>query len=144
RAGLAIDRIDAVYAPLLVPGAEVEPGLPVVRDPLGVLDDRAVHVRDPKRTIGTGLEHRGTEPGIARCEELGGFLARGPAAGECGAVGVEDDAMDQVVNRFTDKEAGCELASEEIVAVWGRAIRGGDTSGGFGIIEPSQDQADGE
>ena len=47
-------------------------------------------------------------------------------AGEADAVGFEHFAMDDVVHRVTDKHAGGEVRAEELVAIGGGAVAGGD------------------
>ena len=68
--GFRSTGIDAINPPLLAAGAEVQPLLPVVGNPLGMLDDRAVHVGDPEGPVRAGLEHRRSEPVVARGQEL--------------------------------------------------------------------------
>ena len=132
RAGLPIDREDPVDPPLLAAGAEVEPGLPVVGDPLRVLDDGAIHVGDPEGAVGPGLEHRRAEPVVARGQELAVRFVRGPDAAEGHAVGLEHHPVDQVVHRLADEEAAGEVRPEQVVAVRRRAVGRGDVVGGAG------------
>ena len=76
RARLLVDRVDPIDPALLAAGAKVEPFLPVVGDPLGVFDHVAIHVGDPERTVGPGLEHRRPEPVVAGCKELAARFVR--------------------------------------------------------------------
>ena len=108
RSGPPIDREDPVDPPLLAAEAEVESGLPVVGDPLRVLDDGAIHVGDPEGAVGPRLEHRRAERVVAGGQELAVRFLRGPDAAEGHAVGLEDHPVDQVVHGVADEEAAGE------------------------------------
>ena len=140
--GFLSTGIDAVDPPLLAAGAEVEPLLPVVGDPLGVLDDGAVHVGDPECAVGAGLEHRRPEPVVAGGEELAVRLVRPATAAEAHAVGLEHHPVDQVVHRLADEQAGGEPRAEEVVAVGRRAVGRGDVVGRAEVVEPGERPAD--
>ena len=142
RAGPPIDREDPVDPPLLAAGAEVEPGLPVVGDPLGVLDDGAIHVGDPEGPVGPRLEHRRAERVVAGGQELAVRFVRRPDAAEGRAVGLEHHPVDQVVHGLADEEAAGEARPEEVVAVRRRAIGRGDVVGGAGVVESVERPAD--
>ena len=138
RPGLLVHRVNAIDPPLLAAGAEVELAVPVVGNPFGVLDDGAIHVGDPECSVGTGLEHGGPEPVVARGEELAIGLVRPAMAAEGRAVGLEHHPMHQVVDRLADEQASGELGSEEVVAIGRRAVGGGDAVGRVGVVEPGQ------
>ena len=68
---------DPVDSPLVVPGPQVERRFDRVRDPLGVLDDLAVHVDDVERPLGSGCHRNRPEPVVTPRQKLGSL---GPAA----------------------------------------------------------------
>ena len=139
---LLLDGIDPVDASFLAAGAEVDLLLHIGRDPLGMLDDRAVHVGDPERTVGPGLELRGTEPVVAGGQELAAGLVRPADAAIARAVGLQHHPVDQVVHRLADEQAGGVVRPEEVVAIRGGAVGRGHVVGRLGIVEPRQGPAD--
>src|SRR5438876_9419990 len=64
-------RIDAVNAALIVAGPQIQALLPILGDPLRVLDHVPVHVRDPERAIRPGLYRCWAAPVVAGSEEFG-------------------------------------------------------------------------
>ena len=70
------NRIDAIDASLVLPGAQVEPLLPVQRNPLGMLDHRAIHVGHPQGPVRPGLDRCGPKPVVAGGQKLGLLLVR--------------------------------------------------------------------
>ena len=141
---LFVERVDAIDPPLFAPGAKVEPPFPIVRNPFGVFDDSAIHIGDPERTVGACFEHGGPEPVVAGRQKLAVCIVRPAMAAEAHALGLEHHSMHQVVYRLTDKQAGGELGTEELVAIGRRAIGRGDMVGGAGVVKPGQCTADGK
>ena len=86
RPRLRADRIDAINSAHVVPGTQIEPLLPVARDPLRVLDHVAIHVGDPQRPVRPRRQRRRPKPVVARGQELGLLLVGGAAAVERDAV----------------------------------------------------------
>src|SRR5205814_3074935 len=62
-------------------------------------------------------------------------------AGKGNAVRLQHFAMDQVVDRFADENAGCELGAEKLIAVRSWAVAGGNVISLGWIIEPLQGPA---
>src|SRR5437016_318654 len=62
--------IDAVNASLIVAGPQIQALLPILGDPLRVLDHVPVHIRDPERAIRPGLNRCGAAPVVAGSEEF--------------------------------------------------------------------------
>ena len=84
RGGQPLGGHDAVDASLVVAGADVERLLHRVGDPLGVLDDRAVHINDIQPAVRTGGHRDRPEPVVAPAEQLSLRLV--PARREAGTV----------------------------------------------------------
>src|SRR5208337_3033087 len=78
RPRAAISGINPINTPLLATGAEINSPLYVRGDPLGVLDDRTVHVGHPECSVGPGLHLRGPKPVVAGGQELAFGLIRSP------------------------------------------------------------------
>src|SRR5262245_5667709 len=57
--------IHPVNAPFVLAGPQIEPLLPVARDPFGMLDHLPIHIRDPQSTVGSGLNRRWAKPVVA-------------------------------------------------------------------------------
>src|SRR5262245_51126549 len=113
-----VPGIDAVDAALVGAGADVEFLLPARRQPVGMTDDAAIHVGDPKGAVRSGAGHDGTEPRVGRGEEFALAFVGRPFAGEGDAVErPQDFAMDQVVYRLAHEPVFRELRSKKIVAI---------------------------
>ena len=66
--------IDAIDAPMVVAGTQIQSLLPLDRNVFGMFDHGAIHVRDPQRAVGPGAQHGGPEPVVARGQEFGLLL----------------------------------------------------------------------
>src|SRR5206468_2256597 len=94
---------NAIDAALVVPGAQVELLLPILRNPLRMLDHLAVHIRDPQPAVRARLDHRRPKPIVARRQEFRLALVLRSAAGERHALRRHDFAVNQVMHRLADK-----------------------------------------
>src|ERR1051326_8257300 len=137
-------RIDTINAAFVMAGTKVQVVLDVVGDPFRVFDHEAVHVGHIERAIGAGFEHGRTKPVIGRSEELAFFLIGSPMAGEGDAVGFQDLAMNEVIDRFADENAGGKGRAEQAVAIRRGAVGGGHMPDGADLVEALQRPADGE
>src|SRR5689334_9166438 len=66
-AGLRNNSIDATF---IVPGANVEFGKALFRNPARVFDDESVHIDDPKRAIRTGADLHRPKPIVGGGKKL--------------------------------------------------------------------------
>src|SRR5687767_14119212 len=55
-------RSHPIAAAFVLAGAKVAAGLRLRGNPLGLLEHKAIHVRDVERAVRAGLEHRRAEP----------------------------------------------------------------------------------
>src|SRR2546430_1988066 len=81
-ARLLVLRINAIDPPLVLPRTQIELLLPVLGNPLGVLNDVPVHVGDPQRSVGASRDCRRAEPVVGRRQKLRLLLIVGALAGE--------------------------------------------------------------
>ncbi len=121
---------------------QVETFLDVVWNPFRMLNDEAIHVGDVERSIRSGLEHGWAKPIVLRGEEFGILLIRGAMAGEADAIRFEDFAVDEIVDRFTNKNAGGEIGIENIVSIRSRAVGGGHVAERADVIESLEQASD--
>ena len=82
RRGFLPTGIDAIDAALVVPGRRSSRFCQSFGIHSRVLDHGAIHVGDPQRPVGPGLDRRGPEPVVAGGQELRLLLVVGAAAGE--------------------------------------------------------------
>ncbi|MFM7075958.1 MAG: hypothetical protein ACKO3G_07830, partial [Planctomycetaceae bacterium] len=134
RGGQAGGGEDAVDAPPIVAGAEIEAGLHRGGDVVGVLDDVALHVGQVQRAVGTGLDGHRAEGGIGRGEELAVGLLGGARAAEDGAVVHEAVAVDEVRDHVADQGARGEPVGEGAAVEEAHAAGGGEAAGLLGMV----------
>ena len=99
-----------------------------------MFDDPPVHIGDPETSIRPRADHRRPEPIVARGEELRAFLAAGSAGAEGDPSRLQDDSVDKVVNRLTDKGVAVEAGSEQIVPVDRESIGRGEVVGSVLVV----------
>ena len=129
---------DSIDAALVGAGAKIEPRLRFRRDPFGMLEDEAIHVRDVERAVRPRLDHRRAEPRIGAREKLAILFIGGALAREGRAVGFEHFAMHDVVDWLADENARREIRAEEFVAIRRRAVRTGDVTERLRLIEANR------
>src|SRR6185437_920330 len=89
--------------------------LQFVGDPGRVLDEFAVEVHDIKTAVGSGRREHAVKPGIRRSQEI---FARLCALGDEGrSIRQEAPALNQIVDRLTDKEVAVVVRAERVAAI---------------------------
>ena len=111
-------------------------------NPLRMLDDESVHVRDIKRPVWAGLEHGWAKPIIFRREKFRILLVGRAMTGEADAIRFEDFAMDEIVDRFADENAGGKIGTENLVPIRSGAVGGGDVAECANVIESLEQASD--
>src|SRR6185369_7714954 len=101
-------------------------------------------VGDVKSAVGTDLEHGGTKPVVARCEEFAVLFIGCAMAGERDAIALQDFTMNNVLRRLTDENAADKIGAEQRVAIRRSAVRRSQTAGRFRPIESPLRPADGK
>src|SRR5262249_49919523 len=96
-------RNHTIDAAFVMSRSQIKLLLPLLGNPFRMLDDLAIHVRDPETAVRPGLDHRGPEPVVARSEKLRLLLARRPATAKRHSLRRHNLAMNQVVDRLADK-----------------------------------------
>ena len=112
----------------VVAALQVEVGLDVVRDRVGMLDRLAVHVDDVERSVGRVHEIDGAEPVVGRGDELGVLV--GAPRGHEHAVTRERLAVHQVAADVADERVPPECRRIGVSPIDRDAGRGGEVTDG--------------
>ncbi len=105
-------------------------------DPARVFDDGTDHIDHVESPVRPGPDLDGAAPGIGGSEEFGDLFGRRPVPGEGHAIGLEDLAMDQVVDGLADEGVAVIGFAEVSIAVDERATGRGDLARALGMVEP--------
>ena len=129
---------DAVNAPHLFTGAQIQALGDVGRNPLRMLQDEAIHVHNVQRAIGSGARHAWAEPVVGTGDELAARVLRMAVAGDRQPGVIEHLTMHEIVRRFTNEQ-------EFFMPVmpWDRRAAGGQGVGRAGPVETAQRRTDG-
>ncbi len=137
-------RDNAVNAAKLIATSKVDLLLPFGRDPFGVFDHSAIHIREPQRAIRPRPDHGWPKPIVSRCQELRVLLVCCSLPCECCAAGPHHQPRDQVVHGLSGKCVAVEVVTKQFVAIDHRAARGSKSIHVFEVVVAWQRAADGE
>src|SRR5580765_1159432 len=140
RPRLGILGGNTIEAAFVFAATQIKLLLPVFWNPLWMLNDVAIHVGDPQRSIGAGLDGSRSKPIIGRREKLGLLLVVGPPTGKAIALGRHDFAVHQVMHGFANKHVAGEGRAKKVIAIDDGAASRGETAGGMKIIEARQNR----
>ena len=105
----------------------------ILREPIGVLDHKAIHVHDVERAIGSGAGHDGSAPAVFAGEKIALFFSRGATEAVGHAVFDDDVVLHQIMKRLAGEGIHLAFAAweEEFIAIDHAAARRGEMAGVF-------------
>ena len=109
-----------------------------------MFDHKAVHIDDPQGAIRSRPRLHGPKPVVFRGEKFALLLVRGAITAECDTVRLENEPVDEVVDRFADKRIAVKIGAQQIIAIDGQAAGRSRAPGRVGIVEPFQYPAGGK
>ena len=144
RAQLSDERHDAVNSSPVITGANIECRETFRRNPARMLDDEAVHIHNPQRSVRSGARLHGTKPIVFRRKKLALPFVGRPIAFERDAFRFEREPMHEIVHRFADECVAVVIRSRQIVTIDAQSACRSRAPGRTRVIEPFQHPAAGE
>ena len=104
RARRLVSGHHPVNAPQRMPRSQVERFFEFIVDPFRVFDYHSIHVGNPETAIGTRPQRSWAKPAISAAQKLATLFLGRFARMSKQSIAFNQSAMNQVVDRFTDKQ----------------------------------------